>query len=96
MGRTVPSGQIAEFTSNESGYCSGNIYGTYVHGLFDEKAVVTGMIEAVAKQRGRDIDVSLFTDQKTYKEKQYDALADTLRSCLDMKAIYEMAGISND
>ena len=90
MGVTTPYEDISEFTSDMSGYCKGNIYGTYVHGLFDRKDAARGMIEAIAAKSGKSVDTSDIADRADQKEKEYDRLADILRKNLDMNAIYEM------
>ena len=96
MGKTVLTGSASEFTSDGSGYCTGNIYGTYVHGLFDTKEIAAGVIDAVAKKAGKRIDTSGMIDMEDVNEKQYDALADVLRQRLDIDIIYALMGIEND
>ena len=96
MGHTVCNGTINDFTSDGSGYCLENVYGTYVHGLFDEKGVAAAVIGAVAERNGKKPDLSHALDMKTIKEKQYDALAKTLRTGMDIEALYEMMGIKHD
>lgn len=71
----------------------GNIYGTYVHGIFDQTGVVSNIINAIAKHKGIDHEQITGIDYQQYKESQYDILADTLRGHLDMNYIYKiMAG----
>lgn len=90
MGKTVCESDLPEFTSGGSGYCNGNVYGTYVHGLFDTKESAKGIIDAIAAANGKLIDTSAVKDLSRYREEQYDRLADLLRQNLDMNAIYEM------
>lgn len=96
MGQTLPSEDVKEFTSGGSGYCRENVYGSYVHGLFDQKGVASALIGAVAKKRGKSVDVSAFEDGDAYKNRQYDMLADIIRESLDIDMIYEMMGMSRD
>ncbi len=93
MGKTGPGKNVSEFTSDGTGYCSGNIYGTYVHGLFDRGRLAATIIERISEVRGKSIDVTKFKDRNVYREEEYDRLADTLRQSLDMDAIYKMAGL---
>lgn len=72
------------------GTFSGNVYGTYVHGIFDREEVTKTIIQSLAKAKGVDIDQVSVVDYTKYKETQYDLLADMLRSHLDMKKIYEI------
>ncbi len=94
MGKTVPEGDVMPFTSDDGGYCVGNVYGTYVHGLFDTKEMAAGVIDSISKASGRKIDTSGVTDRAIQKERQYDALADTLRFALDMDRIYGIMGLN--
>ena len=78
------------------GTACGNIYGTYIHGVFDAPGIARRIVEILADHKG----VTLWTcpeeaektvqetDSRTYKETQYDILADTMRRYLDMKKIY--------
>lgn len=83
----------AEFTSDQTGYCMGNVYGSYVHGLFDSREFVTGLIEALAEKKDIEINSDEVLDYKDFKETQYDYMADILREHLDMKGIYEILGL---
>ena len=67
-----------------------NIYGSYVHGLFDEGSIANRMIQALAVKKGIKIENGEFETYQTFKEKQYDKLADTLRMYLNMEEIYGM------
>ncbi len=94
MGRTVPvenyqvdSGwpveNMAVVSDNDK-----NVYGSYVHGLFDEGGMANAIVKALAEKKGINIEDGIFEDYQTFKEKQYDKLADTLRVYLDMEKIY--------
>lgn len=72
-----------------------NIYGSYVHGLFDEGIIANSMLQALAEKKGIEIENGVFEDYQTFKDKQYDKLADTLRMYLNMEEIYEMLGESH-
>ncbi len=69
---------------------AGNVYGTYVHGIFDSPQVSQGIVKALAKAKGVTLTDLETMDYQTYKESQYDLLADTLRKHLDIKQIYRM------
>lgn len=72
------------------GLCRGNIYGSYVHGLFDNDEVLSEIAAALLKEKGLSYKRNSVFDIKAYKERQYDLLAESLRNSLDMKAIYEI------
>ena len=91
MGITTPLSELSEFTSG-SGYCIGNVYGTYVHGIFDTREMACALIGSVARKGGKNIDVSGMIGQDEYKQQQYDRLADLIRKSLDMDRIYRIMG----
>ncbi len=68
----------------------GNVYGTYIHGIFDEPKVVQEIISTILKEKGVDKAEDLVLDRKAYKEKQYDILAEGVRQNMDMEFIYKM------
>ncbi|MGN0326185.1 MAG: cobyric acid synthase CobQ, partial [Lachnospiraceae bacterium] len=67
-----------------------NVYGTYVHGIFDKGCIATAVVQALAEKKGILIGERAFEDYQSFKEKQYDKLADTLREYLNMEEIYGM------
>lgn len=100
MGKTERTGASMcsirdEVTGQESldGCSVGNVYGTYVHGIFDSERVIPTIMQAIAKKKGISAEEFQGIDLKRFKESQYDLLAKTLREHLDMKQIYEIMGI---
>ena len=69
---------------------SGNVYGSYIHGLFDAPDVADTILKALCDQKGSPFEALGTFDRKAYKEQQYDILADALREHLDIKRIYEI------
>ena len=68
----------------------GNVYGTYIHGVFDREEIAKTVIEALLREKGMDFtDVKAF-DVDAYKQTQYDILAGGLREALDMNLIYSL------
>ena len=67
-----------------------NVYGSYVHGLFDNGNIAYRIVKILAEKKGIRIKDGVFEDYQVFKEKQYDKLADTLRLYLDMEEIYGM------
>ena len=67
-----------------------NVYGTYVHGIFDKGDIATVVVQALAKKKGIFVENGAFEDYQSFKEKQYEKLADTLREYLNMEEIYGM------
>lgn len=68
----------------------GDVYGSYVHGIFDEKGVAETIVQALAARKGVKLSDIRSMDYAAYKETQYDKLAKILRAHLDMPKIYEI------
>ncbi len=81
------------FAEDGSGCSMGNVYGTYVHGIFDEEGVAPSLISLVAGLTGKEVDVSMMRANHDVSMETYDRLADALRQSLDVQAIYEMIGM---
>jgi cobyric acid synthase CobQ len=103
--------QITDSVSGETkfdGAVSGNVFGTYIHGLFDETEFCNKFIEILAGRKGissekwsqiinagekSSDDIKMSSRSiQDFKESQYNLLAETLRKHLDMKKIYEIMG----
>lgn len=67
-----------------------NIYGTYVHGIFDEAGIAQTIIHALLEKKGICASEAEVLDYAAYKETQYDKLAEQLRVHLDMEQIYKI------
>jgi cobyric acid synthase CobQ len=92
MGKTVPYEDITEFTSAGSGFCKGNVYGTYIHGFFDKRDITSAIVSKIAMLKGKEIHAENILDYSDFKDRQYDLLAGTLRKSLDMDYIYQIMG----
>lgn len=68
----------------------GNVYGSYIHGIFDAPGVSDRILQAVCKQKGIDFGALATFDMEQYKERQYDLLADAVRSGMDMDFVYRV------
>ncbi|OPX45731.1 cobyric acid synthase [Ruminiclostridium hungatei] len=84
---TLKGGNCPE---KSDGMCSGNIYGTYVHGIFDSEEVLFEIAQALMNRKGLHYYKDTAFKLKEYKERQYDLLADALRQSLDMEFIYRI------
>lgn len=69
---------------------TGNIYGTYIHGIFDKEQISKAIVTALLKEKGLDFSNVKAFDINEFKQTQYDILADALRKSLDMKLIYKI------
>mgnify|MGYP000876794700 CR=1 FL=1 len=80
---------VQNTTKQDGAYCN-NVYGSYVHGIFDKEAVAKNIVKAIGEEKGLDVSEMTGIDFAAFKETQYDKLADGLRKHLDMKKIYEI------
>ena len=76
--------------NRSDGAYANNVYGTYVHGIFDKEESAKAIITAIAKQKGINTEDMATMDFGKFKETQYDLLAEGLRAHLDMSAIYKI------
>ncbi len=74
----------------EDGIHLDNVYGTYVHGIFDREQVARGLVLALAEKKGITFSFSETMDYEAYRQAQYDRLAQVLREHLDMTEIYRI------
>ena len=72
----------------QDGAKKGQVFGTYVHGIFDREQVAKEIVTALGAKKGVDMSAVRGVDFSEYKESQYDLLARGLRESLDMEKIY--------
>jgi len=77
-------------TDNNTYSYKNNILGSYVHGLFDNKEILTAIIKTIAKNKGIEFKNIKEIDLKQYKQIQYNILADTIRKNVDIDKIYKI------
>ena len=70
--------------------CRGNVYGSYIHGIFDGEGIADTIVNALAEKKGIALGSLTHFDPEAYKQRQYDLLADTVRSGLDMDFIHRV------
>ncbi len=68
----------------------GNIYGTYIHGVFDAPGVAEAVLRALCGRKGVDFARLGSFDAAAYRERQYDLLAQAVRENLDMELVYRI------
>lgn len=91
MGRTTWAADSCHVKENI--LCGGtkkNVYGTYVHGIFDKGDIASEIVKTLAERKGLVMEAGVVEDYQSFKEKQYDKLAATLREYLNMEEIYGM------
>ncbi len=69
----------------------GNVFGTYLHGIFDNLSWTNNLLNGLRRRRGLpEKDNNLPGTYRDYKEKEYDRLAATVRESLDMEQVYRI------
>ena len=84
---------LLHLSDGPDGCCMGNVFGTYLHGLFDREEFRNALIQILCSRKGIAREVLEGFSMETYQEEQFDKLADTLRRNLDMDAVYRIVGL---
>lgn len=71
------------------GAFEGNVYGCYIHGIFDGAEISESIVKALYKRKSLHYSGKKI-DRKSYKEQQYDLLADEVRKNIDMELLYKI------
>lgn len=94
IGDAKPLGELVDETSGKQikidGAYTDNVYGTYVHGIFDDEQVVKEIVGTILKEKGLDTSSIKAFNMQAYKENQYDLLAKGIRENIDMDVIYKI------
>jgi len=69
--------------TNDGYYLNSKTWGSYIHGIFDNQSI----IENILQQVNSSLKVSI--DYKSFKDDQYNKLANLIRSNIDMDYIYK-------
>ena len=65
--------------------------GTYIHGLFHNGEFRRAILEALARRKGASLPSS---QDEVGLDREYDKLADWVRSSLNMDLVYGMTGLA--
>jgi len=86
MGETVAKKSspvcLINGTKEDGFFLNSKTWGTYIHGIFDNKEIVNSVLE----ESGQKVVTEL--DFQQFKEEQYDKLANLIRDNVDMEYIY--------
>ena len=95
-GRTTVEGApfctLADGTPD--GCVQGSVFGTYLHGLFDSGELTEKLAALLCRRKGLAPETAAPLTMQTYREQQFDLLADGVRRALDMSAIYAAMGLA--
>ena len=97
-GRTSIQEQGAPFCTladgTPEGCVQGNVFGTYLHGLFDSGELTERLAELLCRRKGIAMESAAPITMQAYREQQFDLLADGVRHALDMPAVYAAMGLT--
>ncbi|MEA4972811.1 MAG: cobyric acid synthase [Candidatus Metalachnospira sp.] len=82
MGETVMEGKSIKSCGK------GNVFGTYLHGLFDRQEFLNSFLSILSENKG--IDAVKTLNYSELKEHEYDKLADMIRKNIDINAVYSI------
>jgi len=92
MGTTVPVDNASaspvnqiENSTKDGYFVSAKCFGTYIHGILDNQAVIDYLLAPFADK----LSDKPF-DHKAFKEEQYNKLADHVRTHVDMELVYKI------
>lgn len=95
-GRTTVNGEpfcrLADGTP-EGCVCK-NVFGTYLHGLFDSGELTQALVKLLCARKGISPKETRPTSMAEYRQAQFDLLADGVRKALDMGAVYRAMGMN--
>ena len=74
------------------GCVNGNVFGTYLHGLFDSGELTAKLAAFLCGRKGVDMTQTKLKSMEEYRQEQFDLLADGVRKALDMEAVYRSLG----
>ena len=77
------------------GCVQANVFGTYLHGLFDTGELTEKLTAFLCKKKGISPADAPLLSMEQYRQQQFDLLADGVRSALDMDAVYAAMGLHN-
>ena len=84
---TLP--KLTELTDGTLGGCRrGDVYGSYIHGIFDKCAAK--IVECLCEKKEITLDGIKNIDMNAVREREYDRLAHIVRESLDMELIYKI------
>lgn len=93
MGRTCGQTNLSRMEQDgrikTDGMARENVWGSYVHGIFDQGEFARAFVSCLLRAKGLDPAQGV-EDWEDYKQRQYDLLADGVRQSMDMEKIYRI------
>lgn len=86
QGEAPPFARLSN--GKEEGAAQGLVFGTYLHGLFDSGALTERLAQWLLRRKGLEAPDRAIEPRDSYRQRQYDLLADAVRKSLDIGALY--------
>lgn len=92
MGETTVEGEpFCRLADGQVDGCVGGyVFGTYLHGLFDSGELTVKLAQWLCGRKGISCEQQSPGSHADYQERQFDLLAQGVRSALDMDSIYQI------
>lgn len=90
---TVSCASAGTIGGEPEGAACGNVFGTYLHGLFDEPGVALALARSLARMRGLPesvVGAAGAASAADHRAREFDRLADVVRGALDMEYVYRI------
>ena len=90
---TVSCAHAGTIGGKPEGAACGNVFGTYLHGLFDEPGVALALARSLARMRGLPesvVGAAGAASAADHRAREFDRLADVVRGALDMEYVYRI------
>ncbi len=96
MGRTQVRGKpfCRLEDGREDGCARDNVWGTYLHGLFDSGELTQKLAALLCERRGLPVERARAVSHAAYQQAQLDLLANGVRQALDVGELYGMMGMN--
>ena len=94
-GRTAVQGTpfCTQADGTPEGCVQGTVFGTYLHGLFDSGELTEKLAAYLCRQKGLRPEAATPISMERYRAQQFDLLADSVRTALDLPAVYAAMGL---
>ena len=94
-GRTAVQGSAfcTQADGTPEGCVQDAVFGTYLHGLFDSGELTEKLAAYLCKQKGLCPEAAAPISMERYRAQQFDLLADSVRTALDLPAVYAAMGL---
>lgn len=94
-GRTAVQGSpfCTRMDGTPEGCVQGTVFGTYLHGLFDSGELTEKLAAYLCRQKGLRPEAAAPISMERYRAQQFDMLADSVRTALDLPAVYAAMGL---